>query len=254
MARVRSPNYPALSLPEAIQMISKVFTKENRHKADKEVVVKAMGYSGINGASMGSLSALLKYGLLDQEGASCRVSDRAMAILHPHSPQEKAQAISDAAREPALFAEMLTDFPGSIPSDDNLRSYLVRRGFNSNALSPVISAFRETMGLVGSETGAYDSPVPAFVESDEPALGSQMSAATLAPMSVPAAGSGGFQINVHTDRLVLSGTFFAREMVQDLIDKLTAIKAFLPEQAIVAGTLTVHTGQPDAGDGKPDSL
>jgi hypothetical protein len=165
MARVRSPNYPALSLPEAIQSITKVFAKENRHRADKEVLVKAMGYGGINGASLGSLSALLKYGLLEQQGADFRVSDRAMAILHPHTPAEKAKAIADAAHEPSLFAEMLADFPGSIPSDDNLRSYLVRRGFSPSALSAVINAFRETMSLVGEGGGAYDSPTVAPIDA-----------------------------------------------------------------------------------------
>lgn len=48
------------------------------------------------------------------------------------------------------------------------------------------------------------------------------------------------------DRLVLNGTFFSRALVQDLIDKLTAIKAFLPEQPITAGTLTVRTNTSEA--------
>jgi hypothetical protein len=168
VARVRSPNYPALSLPEAIQSITKVFAKENRHRAEKEVVVKAMGYGGVNGASLGSLSALLKYGLLEQlKDGGYKVTERALAILHPQSPQEKAEAIAAAAREPALFAEMLSDFPGSIPSDDNLRSYLVRRGFGPNALSAVINSFRETMALVDGRGGAYDSPAE---ETEEPVM------------------------------------------------------------------------------------
>jgi hypothetical protein len=166
MARVRSPNYPALSLPEAISSVDKVFARENRHLTPKEVVVKAMGYGGVNGASLGSLSALLKYGLLDRLGENYRVADRAMAILHPATPQEKAQAVTRAAQEPGLFAEMLKDFPGSIPSDDNLRSYLVRRGFSPTALPGVIKAFRETMDLVARETGAYDSGAVDEPETD----------------------------------------------------------------------------------------
>ena len=179
MSRVRSPNYPALSLPEALNATAKVFERENRHQAAKDVVVIAMGYGGVNGASLGSLSALLKYGLLERFGENYRVSDRAMAILHFETPQERADAIRRAAHEPALFAEMLKDFPGSIPSDDNLRSYLVRRGFNPTALGGVIKAFRETMDFVTRETGACESP------NDEEQGSSTIVAATPPPISKP---------------------------------------------------------------------
>ena len=185
MARVRSPNYPALSLPQAITAVAKVFAKENRHRADKDVVVKAMGYSGVNGASLGSLSALLKYGLLEQlKDGGYKVTERTLAILHPQSPQEKAEAIKAAAQEPALFAEMLSDFPGSIPSDDNLRSYLVRRGFSPGALSAVINAYRETMSLAGGEGDGYDSGVLAGEAAAAP-VGVSTVHATAAPITVP---------------------------------------------------------------------
>lgn len=232
MARVRSPNYPALSLPEAINSVAKVFAKENRHRADKEVVVKAMGYGGLNGASLSSLSALLKYGLLEQlKDGGCKVTDRALAILHPQTPQEKAEAIAAAARDPALFAEMLNDFPGSIPSDDNLRSYLVRKAFSPTALTGVIHSFRETMTLVGEVGSAYDSPspVPEAPPSATP-QGTPMSAAVAAVSPSPLVGQGAFQINVMTDRLILNGTLVYQETLEDLVRKLDALKAFLPKR------------------------
>ena len=233
MSRVRSPNYPALSLPEAIAAVAKVFAKENRHRADKEVVVKAMGYGGVNGASLGSLSALLKYGLLDQlKDGGYKVTERALAILHPQTPQEKAEAIAAAAREPALFADMLNDFPGSIPSDDNLRSYLVRRAFGPSALSAVIKSFRETMSLVAAEGTGYNSEVAESPTNAPRAEAETSMTPTSQPMQQPQlpSGAGAFQINVMTDRLILNGTFYSAELVQDLIDKLTAMKGFLPEK------------------------
>ena len=124
MARVRSPNYPAISLAETLKRVGQLHTRERQHLMAREVVVKGMGYSGVNGASLGALSAGVKYGLLDQagKGQDYRVSDRAVAILHPHTPAEKADAIRAAARSPALFAELLDHFKGSLPSDDNLRA------------------------------------------------------------------------------------------------------------------------------------
>src|SRR5258708_7551011 len=127
MARIRSPNYPAISLPDALKRIGQVFARERLHKAPREVVVKGMGYGGINGASLTALSAALKYGLLVKEGEDYRVSDRAVAILHPHTPQEKSEALKQAAFSPKLFAELAEHFKGDVPSDDNLRAYLVRR-------------------------------------------------------------------------------------------------------------------------------
>ena len=85
MARVRSPNYPQFGLDEAIKRIGPVFEKERQHPMPKEVLAKHLGYGGVNGASLGAISAMLKYGLVDQEGESYRVTDRALAILHPHN-------------------------------------------------------------------------------------------------------------------------------------------------------------------------
>jgi len=150
MARIRSPNYPAISLKEALERIAKVHERERQHPASKEVVIKGMGYSAIHGTSLGALSAALKFGLIEQEGRGqdYRVSDRALAILHPHSPEEKARALDEAARAPQLFTELLDHFKGDLPSDDNLRAYLVRRGFTNTSLSAVIQSFRDTMELV----------------------------------------------------------------------------------------------------------
>lgn len=154
--RVRSPNYPAVGLQEAVNRVGALYKVQHTHLAPREVVAKGLGYSSLNGASATAISALLKYGLIDREGEDLKVSERAMKILHPHSPQEKAAAIRDAAAAPALFAELLEKFPGQMPNDDLLRNYLVRRGFAESALSAVISAYRETSEMANREAGAYD--------------------------------------------------------------------------------------------------
>lgn len=166
MARVRSPNYPAISLPEAIDRIGKVFDKENRHSAPRGVMVKALGFGGENGTSMSALSAVVKYGLLDKQGESYRVSDRAMSILHPHTPAEKAEAIKAAAEAPTLFSELLNQFPGGLPSDDNLRAYLIRSGFAPSALPGVIQSLRDTLSLVGGGVSQYNIDDPPAAKAE----------------------------------------------------------------------------------------
>lgn len=155
--RIRSPNYPALSLPEAVDKIHMVYRAQHTHGAPREVVVKGMGYAGLNGASATAVSALAKYGLLDRDGEEWRVSNRAMCIIAPHSPEEKAEALREAASAPPLFNELREKFPGRMPSEEVLRNYLVRKGFAPAALSAVISAYKETSEMVERDGGAYDS-------------------------------------------------------------------------------------------------
>lgn len=155
MARIRSPNYPQISLPDAISRVTMVFSKEHQHPAPKEVVVKDMGYNGIHGNSLGALSALSKYGLLERAGQDYKVSERAIAIIHPLDDASKIAALREAAQAPALFAEIFEHFKGQLPSDENLRAYLIRKGFAESALTPVIDSLRETMKFVA------DSPLSA---------------------------------------------------------------------------------------------
>jgi hypothetical protein len=42
---------------------------------------------------------------LERQGEDLKVSERGMAILHPHNQAERGKAIQAAANEPALFSE-----------------------------------------------------------------------------------------------------------------------------------------------------
>jgi hypothetical protein len=150
----RSPNYPAVSLREAIDLVTKLHDKERRTSVDAVLAVRAWGYNVMSGRARGKLSALRKYGLLDGRGENYRVSDRAMAILFPENPEEKANAIRDAALAPELFAEMASHEGAS---DDNLMSRLIRNGFTADGARIAIASFRETMSLVSGEEPRYDT-------------------------------------------------------------------------------------------------
>lgn len=154
--RVRSPNYPALSLPESIEKIGVLYRNIHTHAAPREVIAKNMGYNTLNGASASAVSALSKYGLLEKVGDGLKVSERALRILHPHSPVERAQAIREAAREPQLFGELAERFPGKIPNDELLRNYLLRKGFALSAVGAVILAYRETSEFAERELDLHN--------------------------------------------------------------------------------------------------
>jgi len=180
--RLRSPNYPAFSLPVAIEKVAALYAAQHRHPAPREIVATGMGYNSLNGASATAISALHKYGLVEGRGDQLRVSDRAMRLLHPESPEERAEAIRDAAFDPPLFAELNERFPGKLPNDDLLRNYLIRRGFAPNAVTSVIASYRETSEMVERNEARQDS---ARELPSEPVVMPQV-AETLSPTSSPA--------------------------------------------------------------------
>lgn len=168
MARVRSPNYPSLSLPSAIDAARKIYDKEHTHKADPEVMAKALGYSGMNGASATALSALKKYGLLLDEGKQLKISADALTILvDPKDSVERAKLIVKAAFNPQLFSDLNEQYGETVPSDENMRAYLLKRAFSPSTVDAPIRAYRETMELVSEVKKLYDQTAPGQEVQDD---------------------------------------------------------------------------------------
>lgn len=229
MSRVRSPNYPQISLAEAVRRIDQIRSKEGRNAASREVLAKLLGFSGLNGASMGVLSAISKYGLFEDAGSKeLKVSDLADAILFPHDPSEKGSALVQAANKPALFAEINEKWPDHPPSDENLRSYLMRRGFSQGALDNAIACYRETMALVTAEVGGYDS-------TDRSPLREPSSPMPADPHSTPQRRDLPPQapqvpvISIMNDHIVVNMTVRTRERARALRAMIEMVEGMLPE-------------------------
>lgn len=159
MARVRSPAYPALSLPDAVDMIRKVHALQQRTLEPRDVILRHMGYAGESGRSLKAISALIKYGFLEKggDGDGLRVSERAMTVLYPEHYEDKLEALHASANEPTLFAEIFERWPDGRPSEDSLKAFLIRRGFNVNSVDAVARSFYDTYDLVSGHGGSYDS-------------------------------------------------------------------------------------------------
>jgi hypothetical protein len=230
--RIRSPNYPSLSLPEAIARIGPVYERERQHPMSRDVVLKGLGYKSANGAALGTLSAVAKYGLLDKAGDTYKVSGRALAILHPSDQEEKAEALRQAAFAPALFAELAEQFPGGQVSDDNLRSCLMRKGFSSGSLAGVISAFRETMQMVS--LGEEKTPVIAALPAPQSAPAAQgrtlpLMHTVVATNVQPTPAAPAWVVSTDGRVLTVSAQLDNAKAVDKLILVLQANKLLLPE-------------------------
>lgn len=150
----RSPNYPAISLPDAISRAELVYKKEHTHPAPPEVIAKAMGYSGLSGKSLTVVSALKKYGLLEETDSGLKISQDGLRILvGTKTSPERSDSIRKAAKAPQLFAELMDRFGDSLPSDDNLRSHLLLKNFLPGTVDGAIRAYRETVEYTLNEAG-----------------------------------------------------------------------------------------------------
>lgn len=156
MAKHRSPNYPAIGLSEAVQRIGRLFEKEKKTVVQPIVAATDLGYKGLNGPSRTVLSALKKYGLLDELKTGGRVSDLAVALLHPANDEQRLGALRDAALRPELFRELQQNY--SQGSDAAIAAILIQRGFSPQAATQVIEGFRDTMSIAQLGASGYNPP------------------------------------------------------------------------------------------------
>ena len=224
MPRVRSPNYPSMSLPAALERIRKIHSAEGQNTIDRESFVKILGYSGLTGPSGKLLSSLAKYGLISKAGSGeVKISDLAMDIMFGE-PDTKSDAIRRAANSPSLFAEINEKWSERQPGDESLRSFLARKGFSMKVLDAVIAAYRDTMGLVSSESEAYDSSGNNLV----PRANSPMQIETH-PATVSITPSKGFDIGFVGTAIRMSGTVGSKAEAEKVIQALRALQALLPD-------------------------
>jgi len=155
---IRSPSYPSLPLRDAMEAVRKIEAKYRSAPVPREEAAKIMGYSSLSGPANKALAALASYGLLERAGkGEARVTERARAILHFDSKQEKKDGLIAAALEPQLFREIRERYQGLVvPPEEGVVNYLNRQGFNPNAVRPAARAFLQTMSYL-EELGATES-------------------------------------------------------------------------------------------------
>ena len=145
MARMRSPNFPALPLEEALKVAGELYGKVRKVTLDREAAAKELGYSGLTGRSVKVLGALNQYGLIDNVSkGKCHVTDLAETALHGFPQEEKAGAIRTAARAPALFRAIFDEYGEDIQSEHAIRSLLLKRGFTDRGVESALESFLAT--------------------------------------------------------------------------------------------------------------
>ena len=157
-AVLRSPNYPAISLEDAIGKSKVVYDREKRAATAASVILKHLGYREERGGLGGRVfSALRQYGLLEDKGGNYRISDLAFNLLHlsEDSPERQA-ALREAAQKPNIFREILSLYPDGLPSNETLKNFLLsKKGFNPDSVDRFVRVFRGTIELAELTNGQY---------------------------------------------------------------------------------------------------
>jgi len=169
--RTRSPAYPAIDLEEAIARAATLWEKITRHAAPIDTLAGMWGYEKNSSATSSICSALLKFGLLRDQGEKgnreVSLTDEAIRLTYnPDSVSpEHQQALKRAALLPKIHAELWKKYGGVIPDDSVVKRYLVvDRKFNEQYVEGFIKQFKKTIkfaNLIPSDK------VP-VVENEEP--------------------------------------------------------------------------------------
>lgn len=150
--KVRSPNYPGISLPAAIERAETLYERESRHAAPVPAVLAHWGYSPKSGPGFSALAAVKQFGLIDDEGRGddrrVKLSELGLRIVQDRRPGsvEREDAIREAALRPAVYSELWGRF-GLAASDENITYALVKMGFSENAAHDVVEGYRATVSF-----------------------------------------------------------------------------------------------------------
>jgi len=165
MAKIRSPNYPVVDLSSALAMAMKLYEKDGRNKVSKETLAAHLGHEGLSGPALGKIGALRAYGLVEGNGDENRVSEDCItALMAPDGSHDKTEALRRLALKPGLFQEISKEF-ATPPSNNNLRYWLVKRGFSPDGAEKAAKTYLATVAVVTLAERDYDLTSP-FEEED----------------------------------------------------------------------------------------
>jgi hypothetical protein len=155
---MRSPNYPALTLPQAVEAARKVWAEEQQAPVSHEAAAADLGYKSLSGPARVTIGAMRQYGLVEKaEKGHLRLSDLAVKVLHG-TEAERVDALAEAASTPPLFGELAQTYVSA--SEGNIRSYLItKKKFSEDGARKAARAFKESIALATTSESGYTDDI-----------------------------------------------------------------------------------------------
>jgi hypothetical protein len=152
-SRGRSPNYPAVGLEDAVKRMEMLYKAGGRPGSPPEVAAKQIGFSGLHGTAQTVLSALKKFGFVEDQNGRLVPTKLAIDVLNfPAGHQRRLVALREAALRPAIYNTIVDQWRelGELPADDSLRPELIAdRGFTEGSVDGFLRDFRASLTYAG---------------------------------------------------------------------------------------------------------
>ncbi len=149
--KLRSPNYPALNLAEAVAAVKSLYPKVQRGEFTLADAASAWGYKSASGPLRSKIAALKQYGLIERKkGANARLSTRALIlVLRAPASMEYRAALGQAALAPPVFRELYESGKHTAAADALRQHLVVERAFTHTGASQATEVVRASLGLAG---------------------------------------------------------------------------------------------------------
>ncbi len=110
-----------------------------------------LGFSAKSGHGVAALSAMIKFGLLEDEGSGpsrkVKLTDTAIALLNPSTPN-KEEITKTCALAPTIHADLWKKFGADGGSAGAIHDYLTfERGFFEEAAKALVGQFKDTIAF-----------------------------------------------------------------------------------------------------------
>lgn len=185
----RGPAAPVIPLYEALQRARKIYEAEHSNPMTPEVIAQHIGYKGISGTSLSMIATLRQYGILEGRGDDVRLSEDVITVFADEEigSEERGDALAMMLGKPPLFQEIMDTFPNA-PSAPNIRAFVAKRGFSTNAASSIANIYLESMEFVDLEISSYSRAIERNTEKPnmEQVVTSESNVSLLPSVTVPA--------------------------------------------------------------------
>lgn len=154
-SRPRSPEFPYISLREAVPRIEQLISAYQRHPARIKNVAPLWNYSSGSSSFLRNIAALRSFGLLDETGSGedrkIAVSDLGMKIAADKRPGASDAAIVKAFETCTILSDYRKKWGKRRPPDTECISELtLDNGFGEEAAKKFISVYDDSVALVES--------------------------------------------------------------------------------------------------------
>jgi len=152
----RSPAYPNMSLPKALEKTKVLHDQEGDYLAPISSATSAWGYSSKSSGARQTLATLKYYGLVDVIGEGdarkVKISDAARRILldRREDKTKKNILLRKIALNPPVHKTIFNQYGSGLASDGSVIHFLVfEEGYNQTAAAELLAEFKETAKYVG---------------------------------------------------------------------------------------------------------